>query len=157
MLHGLVGFPRGPSGKESACQFRRRKEMWVRSLGQEDLLEKVMASILAWRIPRTEEPGGLQSIESQRVRHNQRFSTQACTSASQVSSPGLFGLQCISMPMRCCFPWARIWIAEDRSLKGETRKVSHWGKERRALRTKRWHPLILSGVFPGSLRSTLLW
>ena len=55
--------------------------MWVRSLGQEDLLEKVMASILAWRIARTEEPGGLQSIESQRVGHNQRFSTQACTSA----------------------------------------------------------------------------
>ena len=70
MLHGLVGFPRGPSGKESACQFRRRKEMWVRSLGQEDLLEKVMASILAWRIPRTEEPGGLQSMGSQRVGHD---------------------------------------------------------------------------------------
>ena len=40
-----------------------------------------MASILAWRIPQTEEPGGLQSIESQRVRHDKRFSTQACTSA----------------------------------------------------------------------------
>ena len=39
--------------------------MWVRSLGQEDPLEKGMAthsSILAWRIPWTEEPGGLQSI-----------------------------------------------------------------------------------------------
>ena len=42
----------------------------VRSLGQEDPLEKGMAthsSILAWRIPWTEEPGGLQSIGSQRV------------------------------------------------------------------------------------------
>ena len=41
--------------------------------GQEDPLEKDMAthsSILAWRIPRTEEPGGLQSIASHRVRHN---------------------------------------------------------------------------------------
>ena len=41
------------------------QEMWVPSLGQEDLLEKEMAphsSILAWRIPQTEEPGGLQSI-----------------------------------------------------------------------------------------------
>ena len=41
------------------------QEMWVRSLGQEDPLEKGMAthsSILAWRIPWTEEPGGLQSI-----------------------------------------------------------------------------------------------
>ena len=43
--------------------------MQVRSLGWEDLLEENMAthsSILAWRIPRTEEPGGLQSMESQK-------------------------------------------------------------------------------------------
>ena len=46
---------------------------WVPSLGQEDSLEKGMAthsSILAWRIPWTEEPGGLQSVGSQRVRHD---------------------------------------------------------------------------------------
>ena len=46
------------------------KEMWVQSLGQEDPLEEEMAahsSILAQRIPRTEEPGGLQSMGSQRV------------------------------------------------------------------------------------------
>ena len=44
------------------------QETQVQSLGQEDLLEKEMAtlsSILAWRIPWTEKPGGLQSIESQ--------------------------------------------------------------------------------------------
>ena len=43
-------------------------ETWVQSLGQEDLLEKEMAthsSILAWRIPWTGEPGGLQSMGSQ--------------------------------------------------------------------------------------------
>ena len=47
--------------------------MWVRFLGWEDPLEEGMAtysSILAWRIPWTEEPGGLQSIRLQRVRHN---------------------------------------------------------------------------------------
>ena len=47
--------------------------MWVRSLGWEDPLEKGMAthsSILAWRIPWTEEPGGLQSMGSHRVGHN---------------------------------------------------------------------------------------
>ena len=47
--------------------------MWVRSLGQEETLEKEMAacsSILAWRIPWTEESGGLQSVGSQRVRHD---------------------------------------------------------------------------------------
>ena len=47
--------------------------MWVRSLGQEDSLEECMATlsrILAWRILWTEEPGGLQSIGSHRVRHD---------------------------------------------------------------------------------------
>ena len=46
------------------------REIWVRSLGWEDPLEKKMAthsSILAWRIPWTEEPGGLQSMGLQRV------------------------------------------------------------------------------------------
>ena len=49
------------------------KETWDQSLGQEDSLEKGMAShsgILAWRIPRTEEPGRLQSMGSQRVGHD---------------------------------------------------------------------------------------
>ena len=48
------------------------QEIWVRSLGQEDPLEKEMAthcSILASRIPWTEEPGGLQSTGSQWVGH----------------------------------------------------------------------------------------
>ena len=46
------------------------QEMWLQSLGQEDLQEEEMAthsSILAWRIPRTEEPGGLQIIGLQRI------------------------------------------------------------------------------------------
>ena len=45
-------------------------ETWVQSLGWEDLLEKEMethSSILAWKIPRTEEPGRVQSMGSQRV------------------------------------------------------------------------------------------
>ena len=49
------------------------RETWVRSLGQEDPLEKEMAthsSILAWKIPWTEDPGRLQSMGSQRVGHN---------------------------------------------------------------------------------------
>jgi len=49
------------------------QETRVRSLGWEDALEKRMAthsSILAWKIPWTEEPGGLQSIGSQRVGHD---------------------------------------------------------------------------------------
>ena len=49
------------------------QETWVPSLGREDPLEKEMAThsrILAWRIPRTEEPGGLQSMVSPRVGHD---------------------------------------------------------------------------------------
>ena len=48
------------------------RETWVRSLGQEDPLEKGMATqsnLLAWRTPWTEEPGRLQSLGSQRVKH----------------------------------------------------------------------------------------
>ena len=49
------------------------RETWVQSLGQEDPLEKEMAthpSTLAWKIPWTEEPGGLQSMGSLRVGHD---------------------------------------------------------------------------------------
>ena len=49
------------------------QETWVQSLSQEDPLEKGMAthsSILVWRIPWTEEPGRLQSMGSQSVKHN---------------------------------------------------------------------------------------
>ena len=47
--------------------------MWVRSLGLEDSLKKEMAthsSILAWKVPWTEEPGWIQSMRLQRVRHD---------------------------------------------------------------------------------------
>ena len=55
----------------------------IQSLGWEDLLEKGMAthsSIFAWEIPRTEEPDGLQYVESQRVGHNlaTKHTTQMC-------------------------------------------------------------------------------
>ena len=49
------------------------QEMWVSSLGLEDPLEEKMAThsgILAWKIPWTGKPGGLQSIVSQRIGHN---------------------------------------------------------------------------------------
>ena len=58
----------GSDGEESALQ-----ETQVRSLGWEDHLEKGMTTLsrfLAWEIPWTEEPGGLQSMGSQRVGHN---------------------------------------------------------------------------------------
>ena len=54
------------------------QETEVPSLGQKGPLEEGMAThsnVLAWRIPWTEEPGGLQSMGSQRVRHIERLST----------------------------------------------------------------------------------
>ena len=58
------------------------QETWVRSLGWEDSLEKGTAThsnILAWRIPWTEGPGGLQSTGSQRVGHNRATFTTLTT------------------------------------------------------------------------------
>ena len=65
----LVGFLSGSVVKNLLAIWKT----WVQSLGWEDPLEEGMAthsSILAWRIPRTEEPGGLQSTGSQRVGHD---------------------------------------------------------------------------------------
>ena len=64
-----MGFPGGASGNESAMQ--EMQEMQVRYLAQEDPLERGKAthsSILVWKIPSTEEPGGLQSKGLQRIR-----------------------------------------------------------------------------------------
>ena len=58
---------------KSLSAVQEMKETWVRSLSWEDPLEEGMAihsSLLAWEVPRTEEPGGLQFTGSQRVRHN---------------------------------------------------------------------------------------
>ena len=75
------GFPGGTSGKESTCQCRRQ-EMWVGSLGWEDPPEEGLTThchILAWRIPWTEEPGGLQSIVLQSWTQLKRLGTHART------------------------------------------------------------------------------
>ena len=67
--------------------------MQVRSLGQEDPLEKEVAthsSILAWSIPWTEEPGGLQSMGSQRLKHDWSGHTHTKRHISQTPVPRLF-------------------------------------------------------------------
>ena len=68
-----LGFPGGTSGKEPGCQCRRHKRYSFQSLCWEDPLEEEMSThprIFVWRIPWTEEPGGLQSIGLQRVGHD---------------------------------------------------------------------------------------
>ena len=65
----LVGLPGGSVVKDPSAT----QETQNQSLGQEDLLEEEVAthsSILSWEIPWTEEPGGLQSMGSQRFRHD---------------------------------------------------------------------------------------
>ena len=73
--------------------------MWVRSLGQEDLLDEKTAthsSILTWKISRTEEPGGLQSMGLQSQTRLKRLSSQVCTcmhaSANVIHSFLLLGI-----------------------------------------------------------------
>ena len=66
------------------------RKTWVQSLGWEDLLEKEMAthsSTLAWKIPRTEEPGRLQSMALQRVRHDRATSLSVYSNSSSVGLP----------------------------------------------------------------------
>ena len=78
----LLGLPsstfRAPLVAQAIKNLPVMQETWVRSLGWEDPLKKSLwrrewlptSCILAWRIPWTEEPGGLQSMGSHRVRHN---------------------------------------------------------------------------------------
>ena len=73
-------FPGSSDSKASAT----RQETQVQSLGQEDLLKKEMAihsSILAWRIPWTEEPGGLQSWGGKELDTAEQLSTRMYTAA----------------------------------------------------------------------------
>ena len=66
---GTVGLPRGSHHKESACNARDPGSIpgLGRSLGEGN---GYPPSILAWRIPWAEEPGGLQSIGSPKIRHH---------------------------------------------------------------------------------------
>ena len=77
-------------------------ENWIRSLGQEDPLEKGIAthsSILALRIPRTEEPGGLQSKGSQRVGHN--CSDLAAATAHKLKMRNKHKINTLSFTVQC--------------------------------------------------------
>ena len=77
----LLGFPGGSLVKNLPAM----QETWIQSMGQEDPLEKGMAihlSILAGKTPWTEEPGGLQSMGSQTVRHD--WATEHASTVSAV-------------------------------------------------------------------------
>ena len=69
-----TGFADDANGKEPTCQYRRHKRCgfspWVGKTPWRRAWQPLQSSVLAWKIPRTEKPGGLQSIESQRIRHD---------------------------------------------------------------------------------------
>ena len=70
-----------------------KKETWVQSLGREDPLKKEMtshSSILAWKIPWTKEPGGLQSMRSQRFGHELATKQQNCFFSISLPFCGIF-------------------------------------------------------------------
>ena len=98
--------------------------MWVWSLGWEDPLEHSMtthSSILAWRIPWTEEPGGLQSIGWQRVRHDWSTLIMVSVCLPSMASRNTYGLTWVSLTLdvgylfmaapakrsRCSLLWTR--------------------------------------------------
>ena len=91
------------------------QETQVRSLGQEDPLEKEMAthlSTLAWKIPRMEKPSRLQSMGSQRVRHS------LGTKQHRASLGGSEGLTLGSGALNC--PWKHVCPTEDQNCSGNT-------------------------------------
>ena len=88
------------------------QEMWVRSLGQEDPLEEEMAtwsSIPAWKIPWTEEPGGLQSMGSQsQTQLSEHRST--VYSASQLQRSWLFSTDISQTPISVAFSSSCVFL-----------------------------------------------
>ena len=120
MLAFNIGFPSGSAVKNPPAM-QEPQETWFWFLGVEDPLEQGMAthsSILTWRIPWTEEPGGLRSIGSKRVRHD--WSNLASTHAvfNIFLSDPFFHLQkeIWQIYLKCCI-YFFLFYAEFTSLK----------------------------------------
>ena len=95
------------------------QETWVRSLGWEDLPEKETAthsSILAWRIPRTEEPGTLQSMGSQRVDTTERLHFHFSLSYVGEGNGNPLQCSCLENPRDSGAWWAAVYgVAKSRT------------------------------------------
>ena len=121
------------------------QETWVPSLGGEDPLEKGMAthsSIPAWRIPWTEEPGRLQSIESQRVGDSNNNNVQSAAGGPQDNArwESSHNLQwqgpavssalhwCVALPPGCPGLWLQAPTCRERKAGGICRQVLSSGR-----------------------------
>ena len=130
--------------------------MWVWSLGREDLLEKGMAtysSILAWRIPWTEEPARLQSIGSHRV--GQDWSDLACKQILKVCYAYAIGegsgtplqYSCLENPMDGGAWWAAVHgVAESWTWLSDFTFTFHF----HALKEMATHSSVLAWRIPGT-------
>ena len=116
-------FPSGSAGKNlTAVQKTQETRVW--SLGWEDTLGKEMAthsSILAWRIPWMEEPGGLPSMGSQRVRHN--WVTNTFTFTICTHGPLLTALQVGGTGSLWVSPPAHVTWLSDKWYKSECHEI----------------------------------
>ena len=162
-----MGFPGGTSDKEPTCQCRRHKRHRSgTSLGGEDPLEEGMAThsnILAWRIPWTEEPGGLQFIGSQRVghswsdlagTHNRKIIGWERTGETTRPCPGNQS-SLTSMQKSSCSLWKSSWklLMVDRSysfldgvLSGRAENFLFSRRYRHGLGSKRWRQDLLESA-----------
>ena len=141
------------------------QETWVWSLGREDPLEKIMAthsSILAWRIPWTEEPGDLQSVALQRVRHHWAANTFTSFLLLYYSA-----VEKAMVPHSSTLAWRIPWMEEPSRLQsmGSRRVRQDWATSLSLFTFMHWRrkwqptPVFLPGESQGrgSLVGCRLW
>ena len=139
--------------------------MWetgVQSLSQENSLEKGMAthsSIFAWRIPWTEEPGGLQSMGSQRVRHDWAASTQTHTEWPAQNLANDMYLTNTIYTRFFIYSWALYILHSDlrRRNKDSTQKFKALIETKRVSRSSRGGRKEEEEKFWGSLETKPVW
>ena len=138
-------------------------ETQVWSLGGEDPLEKEMAihsSILAWRIPWTEKPGGLQSLGSQRIRHDYGTNTFTFWPNQSHCWWGLELKQQKQKNWQSLGPLKRMMGQDDHEIWGmETGETFHCNKEARGRQVDRWPQLgvLRAVVLLGCLSKAVRW
>ena len=106
------GFPGGTSGPEPTCKYRRHKRHmfgpWVGKIPW----RATHSSVLVWEIPWTEEPGRLQSMGSQRVRHDWATQHEQWAGITEdLTSPWalIFNISLCCFVLLSVFIWARLW------------------------------------------------
>ena len=127
-----------------------KQETWVQSLGQENPLEEEMAthsSILAWRIPWTEEAGGLQSMGSPRVGHN--WATEQQQQACRLTVKHIQDFKCVCVCV-CMYKISGVWPVMLQIFTGDCLPGLFWD-EMRSFLIKHWLVPSTYSINNGSL------